>query len=867
MKHLRYFAAAAVFIGGCGVLPALAQAPTARYTLDLSWKDVAFTNSMALAELAIVEVRNIGNATPEGLIYYLSDREGTAMALGTNIVAGTVSNSSVGVLNLQTSELRAFFAGLNPYAERTFSFSVWDSANDILLGSGPVAVRNNPLADQLLTGWTNVPEVVESELLAAIAGLVAMVDAGDTIARADISSLQEALYNLEIGGVNFGTNSTSAYRGDWGASVSNLAASAYSLAISNDNAVLRSIRTVPAVAAYAEAGASDLPWLATNSASLILSGLTSGSIGIRVETTNDTGIALYSVAVKDSGGEVLATIHPACDGTRQSASWPWNDSEELTVEISGLLPIPVCAESAILTSVQVETWRDLSLVGRTNDLADQHLLVDYPTTDRHAANKDYADAAAQAALDLALGEIGTATFNRDLAGFVQRWNPRFDSFASSNSLTTLYGGSTALRLDGNAAQIVPEIKAFSVEAGTVATLTVWSYAGGATNLVPQVTTNLITGPWESKPENVVSATNVDQYTAQVVFTNDAERTLFVRLIDTSGGDSVPVFRIFGGIAFGDGDAITNWPRGDVLGATINPPHTVATNDGLLAFTIGATGSGFPLTNDVSAAGFDLQGVGWFSAQNATISNNATVNNSLSVKGSAQIGRTLAVHDDMTVYGNLAVIGYSSNTQWHYLNVYTQVNGGTFTNFITENRYSTNNVYLVTNIVNTTYTTQFIDYVSVVGSDVDYSLSANVMLPHLRDYRDGNAEAIGTWDFADATVSNLYLPPDAIQTASIAALAGGVATIDLGSNWCWRLDASGDITAINFSTAGLKEGAMNANSVKGILLEVSRGSTANWVWGGHLSHITNTAPPADAVSHLLLIGPSQDVTGTNGWAVY
>lgn len=606
MKHLRYFAAAAVFIGGCGVLPALAQAPTARYTLDLSWKDVAFTNSMALAELAIVEVRNIGNATPEGLIYYLSDREGTAMALGTNIVAGTVSNSSVGVLNLQTSELRAFFAGLNPYAERTFSFSVWDSANDILLGSGPVAVRNNPLADQLLTGWTNVPEVVESELLAAIAGLVAMVDAGDTIARADISSLQEALYNLEIGGVNFGTgdhdaargdwfaslsnavdsievggvdygtNSTTAYRGDWGASVSNLAVSAYSLAISNDNAVLRSIRTVPAVAAYAEAGASDLPWLATNSASLILSGLTSGSIGIRVETTNDTGIALYSVAVKDSGGEVLATIHPACDGTRQSASWPWNASETLTIEATGIASPAGEAKSAIITAVQVETWEDVSLVGRTNDLADQHLYVDYPAATNEAANRAYADDAADAALALALGEIATATFNRDLAGYVQRWNPRFDTVADSNSLTTLYGGSTALRLDGNAAQIVPEIKAFSVEAGTVATLTVWSYAGGAINLVPQVTTNLITGPWESKPENVVSATNVDQYTAQVVFTNDAERTLFVRLIDTSGGDSVPVFRVFGGIAFGDGDAITNWPTSG-SGISAAEAGTIATN--------------------------------------------------------------------------------------------------------------------------------------------------------------------------------------------------------------------------------------------------------------------------------------------------
>jgi hypothetical protein len=43
----------------------------------------------------------------------------------------------------------------------------------------------------------------------------------------------------------------------------------------------------------------------------------------------------------------------------------------------------------------------------------------------------------------------------------------------------------------------------------------------------------------------------------------------------------------GSFAFGDGDAITNWPRGDVLGATINEPHAVATNDGILAFTVAA----------------------------------------------------------------------------------------------------------------------------------------------------------------------------------------------------------------------------------------------------------------------------------------
>jgi len=104
-------------------------------------------------------------------------------------------------------------------------------------------------------------------------------------------------------------------------------------------------------------------------------------------------------------------------------------------------------------------------------------------------------------------------------------------------------------------------------------------------------------------------------------------------------------------------------------------------------------------------------------------------------------------------------------------------------------------------------------------------------------------------------------------ASVAAFDAGTATIDLGSNWCWRLVADTDCTAINFSTASVPEGDIVPNTVKAILLEVSRGEGAVWAWGGHLAHITNEAPAAGAVSHLLLIAPSQDVTATNGWTVF
>ena len=364
------------------------------------------------------------------------------------------------------------------------------------------------------------------------------------------------------------------------------------IATLEDRAVLRSIATVPASAAYSAPASESLPFVVTNTVALTLSGLTDGSIGIRLTTTNASGVALYAAVVKDIDGETLATINPACDGTEQSARWPWNASETLTVEATGIASPAGEAECAIITAVQAETWEDVSLVGRTNDLSDQHLYVDYPAATNEAANRAYADDAADAALALALGEIATATFNRDLAGYVQRWSPRFDTVAASNSLSTLYGGSTALRLDGEGATVVPEIRAFAVEAGEVATLTVWSYSGGATNLVPEVTTNLITGTWEKKPESIVSATNIDAFTAQVVFTNDFEQLLYVRVVDVSGGSGVPVLRVFGGIAFGDGEAITDWPQGTILGATVNEPHTVATNDGILAFTVeGGTGDG------------------------------------------------------------------------------------------------------------------------------------------------------------------------------------------------------------------------------------------------------------------------------------
>jgi len=119
----------------------------------------------------------------------------------------------------------------------------------------------------------------------------------------------------------------------------------------------------------------------------------------------------------------------------------------------------------------------------------------------------------------------------------------------------------------------------------------------------------------------------------------------------------------------------------LYGATVNSPHTATTNDGILALTIKATGSGFPLTNDASAAGFDLQGVGAFSAQNATISNSASINNDLVVSDRATIADLRATDSIIAslVVGDLVVTNhqdiYDTTTIYLTTNIYATRTAG------------------------------------------------------------------------------------------------------------------------------------------------------------------------------------------------
>ena len=165
---MKKLISAVLLVACAGCDPAFA----ATYLLDLGWKDIEFTNSMALGESADIEIRNNGGAVSAGLMLYLTDRDKNVLALCTNMADGTLANSSIGTMNLATTNLAGKFDGASPRAEKTFDLSVWDAVENRLLASAPVVIRNNPLSEEIMSGWTNVPVEVTAELEASIAASI-----------------------------------------------------------------------------------------------------------------------------------------------------------------------------------------------------------------------------------------------------------------------------------------------------------------------------------------------------------------------------------------------------------------------------------------------------------------------------------------------------------------------------------------------------------------------------------------------------------------------------------------------------------------------------------------------------------------------
>lgn len=174
----------------------------ATYVLDLGWQDIQFTNSMALGESATLEIRNTGGAASAGIMVYLTDRTKSVLALCTNLTDGTITNSSIGTLNLATTNLAGKFTDAGPHAEKTFSLTVWDATANRMLASAPIVIRNNPIADEIMNGWTNIPTAVQNELEASIQGIAEMATEASEVAQEALDAVEE----LELGSGFVATN-------------------------------------------------------------------------------------------------------------------------------------------------------------------------------------------------------------------------------------------------------------------------------------------------------------------------------------------------------------------------------------------------------------------------------------------------------------------------------------------------------------------------------------------------------------------------------------------------------------------------------------------------------------------------------------
>lgn len=188
---------------------------TASFAVNLAWKSLEGPNSLALAERARIELTGVGDAEASGLMAYLSNRQKEGLALGTEFFAGTNPGTAYGLLNLATTNLLAEFDGSPPGAEKRLELTIWDSGRDVLLASGPVSVRHNPLARHFTEGWTNVTEAVAAEVQAtadealqiAYEAIRASTNATDSDARAAAASNAAEIAIMSTGKLDAATAS------------------------------------------------------------------------------------------------------------------------------------------------------------------------------------------------------------------------------------------------------------------------------------------------------------------------------------------------------------------------------------------------------------------------------------------------------------------------------------------------------------------------------------------------------------------------------------------------------------------------------------------------------------------------------------
>lgn len=164
---------------------------------------------------------------------------------------------------------------------------------------------------------------------------------------------------------------------------------------------------------------------------------------------------------------------------------------------------------------------------------------------------------------------------------------------------------------------------------------------------------------------------------------------------------------------------------------------------------------------ITNIGFGLLGDGSSNAlavnPNIVVTNGSSPNLKIVNANKLNIADSLTIENDVLIKGNLAVIGFSSNITWTYVDYRTNVMGGVTTTYVDKVVYSTQYVAMVTNIYTnmyiTSYTTQFIDHVAVIGADIDYSSAGRILMP-FGNWTGDIFNVSNSWDFSNASVTGL-----------------------------------------------------------------------------------------------------------------
>lgn len=200
-------------------------------------------------------------------------------------------------------------------------------------------------------------------------------------------------------------------------------------------------------------------------------------------------------------------------------------------------------------------------------------------------------------------------------------------------------------------------------------------------------------------------------------------------------------------------------------------------DGVASVTI-------PVGSTITNIGFGLTGDGGetpLAIASVVVTNDrGTVSFGTLGATDVNVGDDLTVHDDVVIYGDLAVMGVASNVTWEYYTVNQdyRTNIYTGTNYYTNDTviYTSNNVYLYTNIIQTTYTTQYVDKVSVIGGNIDYSEAGSILMPYSTWTNGQPLVASGTWDFSGATMIGALTNETYLGTITGATVAEGALAV-------------------------------------------------------------------------------------------